>query len=342
MGLKGVLDQLQQLYSELDATLSVNPSVNPCGTCNACCRSEGRVAHGVSELELLYLEARAGPQEAFRDYLAGGSPGTCAHYDAAAGCRVYAWRPFSCRIFGHYSELGSVLPAGCTYHGQTVRFRPNERLKAMPGAARLKQLQLELTVAEGRNGAPLHRPSLARPDILDQALELARQGDGAGAVRELQKVLAGQLMSGYVLYNAGLVYALAGQPEHALRAFLEAAEDLPQSVDVRYYAATQALFLGQPERARRLAEEARALAPGHTANLSLLGSLYLAEKRYREARECLQGLPGPLERYYLGEACAGLGDRDGARSCFADAARHEPLRKQAERALEGLDGIGRA
>lgn len=335
MGLEGVLGQLKQLYSELDAALAVTPSVNPCGPCNACCRSEGRVAHGVSELELLYLESQAGSQQAFRNYLAGRVQGDCPHFNASAGCRVYAWRPFSCRVFGHYSPLGSQLPPGCAYSGQTVFFQAKERLTAIPGSTRLKQLQLELTVSHGRKGAPLNRRALARPEAVERALELVRGGDPAGAVEALQGIL-GSGQSGYVLYNAGLVYALAGQAEPALSAFLEAAEDLPHSADVRYYAASMASFLGQRERARQLAEAARSLAPAHEGNLSLLASLYLKEQRFEAARECLEGLSGPLERFYLGEACAGLGDLETARACFAEVLRHGPLREQAEQALEAL------
>jgi len=340
MGLDGVLQGLAELYHELDQALSVNPTVNPCGACNACCRSEGRVVHGVSELELLYLESRAGNQAAFRDYLSGRGAATCPHHDPAAGCRVYAFRPFSCRVFGHYSELEAGLPPGCTYREQAARFRARERLRVVPGAARLKHLQLELTVSAGRNGAPLKRRPLAPHERLDEALQLARRGDAAGAVRELERALHGAEPSGYTLHNAGLIYALAGRPEEALNTFVQAAADLPLSADVRYYAATQARFAGQPQRARELAEEARALAPEHAPNLSLLGSLYLAEGRYAEARECLQGLAGPLERYFLGEACAGLGDLAAARSCFAEAALSDSLREQAERALQALEGAG--
>lgn len=336
MGIEGVVDQLELLYRELDESLSVNPSVNPCGTCNACCRSEGRVSHGVSELELLYLEVKTGPQAEFRDYLSGREKRTCPHYEAGVGCRVYAARPFSCRVFGHYSEMGSALPPDCTYRGQTRRFRPYERVTALPGAAQLKQLQLELTVSNGRNGQRVERRALPRHESLDRAVELARRGDSEGAVRELQLALEGQESSGYVLYNAGLVYAMLGMAELSLRAFTDALRDLPLSVEARYYAATQALFLGQRDRARELAEEARRLGPGHTANLSLLGSLYRQEGRLEEARACLEGLTGPLERYYLGEVWVGLGEFAQARACFAEAAHHAPLREQAEQALEAL------
>ncbi len=336
MGVEGVLAQLELLYCELDEILSGNSSVNPCGTCNTCCRSEGRVAHGVSELELLYLEVKTGPQEDFRDYLIGREVCTCPHYEAGVGCRVYASRPFSCRVFGHYSEMGTALPPECTHRQQTVRFRPYQRLTALPGAAQLKQLQLELTVANGRNRPRVERRALPRHDSLDLALELARQGDSQGAVRELQQALEGQESSGYVLYNAGLVYAMLGMAELSLHSFTEALRDLPVSVEARYYAATQALFLGKRELARELAEAARALAPGHGANLSLLGSLYLQERRLEEARACLEGLPGPLERFYLGEVWVGLGEFEQARACFAEAARHEPLREQAWHALSQI------
>lgn len=330
------MDQLAQLYCELDAGLALPGAVNRCGTCNACCRSEGRVAHGVSELELLFLESRAGSQAAFRVYLTGRHERTCPHYLEGSGCQVYPWRPFSCRVFGHYREAGSELPPTCTYGEVAVSFPAASRLTVLPGAARLKHLQLELTVADKPTETHSSRPR-PRSDALDVALKLARQGDVAGTCAELEGALASGGPTGYTLYNAGLIYSMVSQPEKALESFLQASRYLPERADVRYYAATQAMFLGHKTRARQLAEEARKLAPDHAANLSLLGSLYRLEGRFEEARDCLLPLDSPLDRFFLGEVWVGLGELEKARACFEEVSRHEPLHEQARAALLELE-----
>ena len=337
MSIEALLQQVGDVYRELEAALRDRPEVNSCGSCYACCRSEGRVGHTVSEIELVYLERHAGPQDEFRAYLNARDGRTCPHYEVGHGCRVYAWRPYSCRLFGHFREEGTRLPGGCVYTETCATHPRHELMQVVPGATKLKRLQLELRLAQG-GPAPTGRaaPSRLSQDALDEALRLATSGDPQGAVQALERAYADYGETPYAFYNGGLIYALAGQPEQSLEAFLRCREMLPDRAEARYYGATQAVGLGRTDLAVELLEEARALAPGHEPTLSLLGSLFRLQGRFAEARVCLLGLTAPLDRFHMGQVWVGLGEPERARQCFQEALSHPPLQEVARQALAQL------
>jgi len=279
--------QLEELYALYDAS----QESRSCGECYACCRAGGRASHSVSELELRLLERRVGPQHAFRGYLAhetrpDGSLRyeVCPHYDK--GCQVYEWRPFSCRTFGPWREMGTSLPEGCVYEGfsQTVGRREQERV--VPGAAGVKKLILELR-AEQPVGAAAVGELRAAGDPLDVALRHARKGEEEAARAELARALELYARHPFILSNAGLIYAILKDHTTALEVFVEACNGEP-TVENHYYAATQALALDRPELALRYAERAHELDATHFRTLGLLGGLYCRFERWADAVRVLE------------------------------------------------------
>ncbi len=279
--------QLEELYALYDASAEVRP----CGSCFACCRANERASHSVSELELRLLERRVGPQHAFRAYLAheeraegGLRYEVCPHYDS--GCRVYPWRPFSCRTFGPWREMGTTLPDGCVYADGTRTVSRREFERVVPGAAGVKKLILELR-AEQPAGAAAVGELRAAGDPLDVALRLARRGEAEAARAELTRALDLYARHPFILSNAGLIYATLKDHVTALEVFAEACTGEP-TAENHYYAATQALALEQPQVALAYAERAHELEPAHFRTLGLLGGLYCRAERWADAVRVLE------------------------------------------------------
>lgn len=279
--------RLEEFYAQYDAATERRD----CGTCFACCRAGGRASHSVSELELRLLERRVGPQHHFRGYLAGETRAdgslryeVCPHYDK--GCQVYAWRPFSCRTFGQWREMGSLLPPECVYEGvsQTVSRRELDRV--VPGAAGVKGLILELR-AEQPAGAAAVGELRAAGDPLDVALRFARKGEAEAARAELARALELYARHPFILSNAGLIYATLKDHATALEVFMEACTGEP-TAENHYYAATQALALEENQLALGYAERAHELDPTHFRTLGLLGGLYCRAERWADAIRVLE------------------------------------------------------
>jgi tetratricopeptide (TPR) repeat protein len=192
-------DRLTTLYVELDAAIAARERSahkvsgsdataaardNPCGHCKACCTATGRRSHTVTGIELAYLAARGGrtaQPTAFVAYLAQERDESgalrhpvCPHYASSAGergeggCSVYAARPFSCRVFGHWRLDDSALPTDCVFEGTETRFTQSSYFAEVPQARRLVALEVEYT---GRRGIA---PQMSETDLTTYDSNAAR------------------------------------------------------------------------------------------------------------------------------------------------------------------------
>ncbi|MGE0493032.1 MAG: tetratricopeptide repeat protein [Vulcanimicrobiota bacterium] len=216
------LKRLEELYGCLEE----RPG-NPCGQCRECCTDGGANLHRVTELELDLIEERVGPVEDFRRYLARtGEFHLCPFYDEQArGCGIYAVRPFSCRIFGHYRSDATRLPEVCVFRGQERIF--GSYFEEVPQARQLRELVRDYW-PHRQQRVSLGQPTAPGPDAdpLEQALWLQHQGHFDEALAQLES--ADLSRTPYFLYCLALILEGLGQFAPAQAALEEALEAAPE------------------------------------------------------------------------------------------------------------------
>ncbi|CAN0174614.1 unnamed protein product, partial [Phaeothamnion confervicola] len=142
MGLEQLFHELEEVYASYESA-RIKPSGNSCGTCSACCRAGASSVHNVTRLELAYLAHHLGSESSgrFQSYAARERDAkgrllyeVCPNYDQnQRGCSVYVHRPFSCRVFGTYAQVGSRLPDKCVFEESVVRLERESFTEGVPG-----------------------------------------------------------------------------------------------------------------------------------------------------------------------------------------------------------------
>ncbi|MEW6280646.1 MAG: tetratricopeptide repeat protein [Candidatus Eremiobacterota bacterium] len=290
-----VLQALERLYAEVDARLPSEPG-NPCGQCYACCTARGLTRHRVSELEMELIACRVGPVAAreFRRYLererrpdGGLVHEVCPNY--RQGCGLYAQRPLSCRLYGHYSVEGTRLVDGCVFVGRDRLFVRSDYYRIVPGAAGLRRLERSFALKVGRAPAPpeerLEDPSvgLNLEDPLDRSLLLQVQG----RFREALEALEGEA-SAEADYARGALWCMLDRPDLALECLLRAAQELPENPEVAYMVGSQYLVTNRPQEGIPWLERAVELDAGHGLAWGFLGYGWLQRGDGERARGCFQ------------------------------------------------------
>jgi tetratricopeptide (TPR) repeat protein len=350
-------DELERLYHNLDRVLP-SPPGNPCGRCRECCTAAGLTQHRVSQLELDYIAERAGPEkvEDFRRYAArepGASP-LCPYYELeTARCGIYRFRPFSCRIFGHFRAEGTHLPAGCVFAGQETVFPRRSYLQVVPLARELRDLLREhLGLRPPGHGrymeagsarlSPEQGEFFDPEDPLDRALLFQVAGQPERALEELLGALEQRGRTPYMLYSLGIVYEQMGRPREALEVFREASDQVPEAAAYHYHVGYNCLELGDREAAFEAFARTARLDAGHSLALGLMGYLKVIEGQLEAGAELLQQAvqADPANgtfRLRLGLTWLGLG-RVSEGLAQIRAASHTPM--AAETAREILESLG--
>lgn len=348
------LADLERLYADLEAALPSH-SGNPCGACRECCTARELNVHHVTGLELDYIRRHVGEAraEAFRRYAArdADAPETCPFYDeATSGCGIYRWRPFSCRIFGHFRAEGTHLPAPCVFRGHETVYPPRDYVRRIPLAATLRGLVREhllhrsgdpaFDARSGRGGAggdPQGEPD----DPLDRAARMQARGDCEGALRELLAERSRQGDSAFLLYALGIVYEDLQREAEALPVFEAALALAPEAAALYYHRGYVRLALGDLAGAVGDFERTVARNERHVLALGLLGFLALAQGRLEEGAGWLERAVaiapdnGPF-RCRLALAWLSLGRHEEAVVQLRAAAGIEASREEALRLLGSL------
>lgn len=361
-----LLDALEQLYTKVQASL---PQVegNPCGSCKACCTATGMSHHRVAELELEWMQSRLGAPavDRFRAYLervadpeGGLLYPTCPNYreatpEQAGGCGVYAERPFSCRVFGHYRATGSAYPVDCVFDASTAEFSPGRYFATVPRTDRLRWLIREFQLLSGpaRTGAVAAHEAAAiavevdpeylnLEDPIDRSIVHHLNGDLEGALRELLEARALPERSNYVDYSLAMIYSMLDQHEPAILHYRRAAEQVPRA-DFYFYAGYHSLALGRGEEGRSELLRAVELDPNYSLALGFLGYLATQEQRWPEAEHYLsravQADPSNgIFHFRLGTVYLQLGERETGLSCLRRAEQFEASAAMAREFLAQL------
>ncbi|MHB2015841.1 MAG: YkgJ family cysteine cluster protein, partial [Candidatus Xenobia bacterium] len=252
-----LLAALERLYQNLEAALPQSGG-NPCGQCYECCTGAGLSRHRVSELELGYLRERVGPErvEDFRQYAerARGENGelrfaVCPYYDTETHrCGVYAFRPFSCRVFGHFRADTTHMPQRCVFRGRERVFEPRQYLDTVPLARELRQLMRAWEPTTGHavryvspDAAAAQLPDaldlafLDAADPVDRAITRQVKGDWEGARDEL--LLARQQYGElpHIMQHLGIALEMTGDHAAAREVFLGLLRRQPDNSVFHYH-----------------------------------------------------------------------------------------------------------
>ncbi|MEW6278379.1 MAG: tetratricopeptide repeat protein [Candidatus Eremiobacterota bacterium] len=286
--------ELEQLYARLDAAL---PSVqgNPCGTCKACCTARGLSQHVVSDLELDYLRERAGPERAddFRRYAARERDAqgdylfeVCPNYDLeAARCSVYAYRPYSCRTFGHFRAARTAMPEVCVFRGQEVEFPPQDYFSVVPEARRIHQLKRDYMTHRRPGPVTSRRLPVASLDHLDPSDPVDRawvhllRSQFQEALEALQE--PGE-ETPFRSMSLGLALAGLGRWVESGQVLSRAVEAVPDNADLRFQLARVLLEQSSFQEASEQLDQAVRLNPMHAPALGYRGYVELAQGQFAE------------------------------------------------------------
>ena len=128
-----LLKKLNCFYEKLD--LYLESSKRDCGVCGECCKVTSVLR--VYPLEMENISRRVknrAKMKRFRDFsgndlidIWGGTSGHCPFQEGDL-CGIYAFRPYQCRVYGHYDYKGGSLPVRCVYRGHAVRYDRREEL----------------------------------------------------------------------------------------------------------------------------------------------------------------------------------------------------------------------
>lgn len=287
-----LLKQLEEIYRDLEQQLPAPNCSNPCGSCQECCTSRGANVHQVGELELAYLrqhtdEARV---EAFRGFAERASDlEVCPFYEN--GCSVYAWRPLSCRLFGHYRSRDTALPEVCVFKGQEHIFERRRYFQEVPQAQRFRRLVRRASLYSGARvdscSPPTAGPGEGAGDDLDRALALQLEGRLQEAARCLQQSTLER--SAYFLYCQALIWEGLAEHLQALAALERALTQEPECPTLWFRLSCNAFQAGRLETAAQGFVETVRLDPNHAQAWGFLGCLFLQSGNAKKAM-------GPLSR----------------------------------------------
>lgn len=282
-----LLVELEQLYAGLSSSPSPGGG-NACGNCRLCCTAQGLSQQRVTALELALLEHHYGPQEDFSTYVQRTDPERfprCPHL-GPQGCQVYAHRPFSCRVFGHYRAEGTRLPVDCVYEGHDQTFPAARYYEVVPGAVGLREISRDFQlrqipkVSEG-GSTPSNTPiGLNLQDPWDQALEEV----GAGRIPQLPPEQEGERL--FASYVRALVAGEQQDHETALRHYLRVLRQAPLRADLMTFAGLHAFQQGRMELAGQLWTRSLELEPANPLALSFLGYLFQHLGQWEQAARC--------------------------------------------------------
>jgi tetratricopeptide (TPR) repeat protein len=280
-------EQLEQLYAGL--TPVGTAPVNLCGSCRTCCTAAGLSRQNVTELELSMLELRHGAEVAdnFARYARRQRDDRGAYLFEVCpnlgqqGCRVYAERPFSCRVFGHYRSSGTRLPDECVYRGEEVVFPPRQYYDVVPGALRLRELSrdFQLRKPPGASGGDQGGVGLNLNDPWDRALEQIGQGQGV----ELPPERPGEPI--FARYVRAIVEGEAGRHAQALEHYRSVLQACPLRADLMTFAGFHAFQVARFEEAEQLWLDALKIDAANPLTYSFLGYLYNHREEWQMAAD---------------------------------------------------------
>ena len=349
-----LLQSLEELYLELAARLPVIDG-NPCGACRSCCTG-GMSGHQVSELELELVRTRMSETCALgfssylnRDKAADGGllHPVCPNYDEEQkGCRIYAVRPFSCRVFGHHLQAGTALPPDCVFESRAAVFAPGEYYVSIPLSSRLRwltrELQLFRPLAAASSGGSRATDSdfFNADDPIDRAIRHQLAGNLPAALEELLAARCLEPRSNYLHYSLALLYAMQNRHREALESFREVVLEVPRA-DLHAMAAHHCLALGDPRAAEVELLAALELDPRCSMALGMLAYLHLMENQLEKGAAYLERAlrEEPDNGFFhlrLGLAWIQLGREQEGLAELLEASRLEPSREQAEQLLAKL------
>lgn len=275
--------QLIELYQDLERP----PEENRCGSCRTCCTAAGLSRQNVTDLELAVLGEGGAEfaRYAARERLADGTflyP-ECPNL-GPQGCRVYATRPFSCRVFGHYRASGTTLPAECVYLGKDRPFPAADYYRSVPGALRLRELSRDFQLRrvpdrQAAHGGESAGVGLNLEDPWDRALEQV----GRGEMPELPLEKEGEPL--FAAYVRAMVAGERSQHEEALRHYLRVVNECPGRHDLMTFAGFHAFQLGQMEQAENFWLQSLRLFAGNPLTFSFLGYLYSHRQQWQMAAD---------------------------------------------------------
>ncbi len=295
------LQQLEALYQRLDARLT-SATGNPCGSCRECCTGRGLSAHNVTAIELDLIGHRIGPEklEEFQRFLRrDGEVALCPYFDESSwGCGIYAQRPYSCRLFGHYRAENTAYPTACVFRGQEIVFDARDFFAAVPLAEELRELgrrywpylssplAAETLLPSVLGGEPVSPFLDFAGDALDQALLKMQQGRLEEALALFE---ASDLPSTpYVLYCLSLVFEGLQRHQDALTALQVALEQAPDCVPLWFRKGCNAFALSRWVTAEQAFSHTLTLAPEHPLALGFSGGLALQRGDAKEALKRLE------------------------------------------------------
>ena len=242
------MDPLLQKLADLYADLQSPPGPNRCGSCNLCCTARGLSHQRVTDLEIAYLEYHHGSQDDFRRYITREEPDrypVCPHL-SAEGCQVYAHRPFSCRIFGHYRLETTQLPSECVYQGKERVFPRQSYYTDVPGAGELRSLSRDFGLrsphrqgANSEAGGEETQVGLNLDDPWDRALDALTRQQSC----ELPPEKADE--GTFAVYVRAVKASAEGDHQAAYRHYCKLAQDCPLRADFKTFAGFHAFQLGQ-------------------------------------------------------------------------------------------------
>lgn len=278
---------LIELYSRLERELPKHEG-NPCGDCAVCCTSDGLNQHNVTALELDYLEENVGSGkiDEFRTFLKrDGEIPICPYYQN--GCTVYQFRPYSCRVFGHYRRADTQLPEVCVFRGQEHIFGVGEYRTTVPEGEEL--IELSRYYWAHRKQRPVIEDTAYQAagleDSLGKALECLSSGDVASALEEMEHEEANDP---FTLYSKSLILEEAGRPDLACAVLEEALEQAPESPDLWHRLGCSLFALGDRDGSERAFKRVVQYHPGHGQAWGLLGMHHLIKSDFRGATDCLE------------------------------------------------------
>lgn len=131
--MENLLKKLNNFYEKLD--LYLQSSKKDCGECGECCKITSVLYVHPLEMENIGRQVNNSVKmKRFRDFtdndlidIWGGKSGHCPFQEGDL-CGIYAFRPYQCRVYGHYDYKGRSLPVRCVYRGHAVRYDSREEL----------------------------------------------------------------------------------------------------------------------------------------------------------------------------------------------------------------------